>query len=144
MANDRSRSGGVVWGVLDVPDSDMGDYKVVSWAIEELRRKQEKPFFLACGIFRPHLPWYVPQKYVDLFPLESIQLPKTLKGDLADVPRALCEIEAPWYETRRVEDVQVAQIRRKMIGDAALQEKPGCGIKLRSLSERLRKWFQND
>ena len=61
---------------MDVPDTEMGDYKVASWASGELSRKQDKPFFLACGIFRPHLPWYVPPKYFDMHPLKNIQLPK--------------------------------------------------------------------
>jgi arylsulfatase A-like enzyme len=74
------------WAALKNPDSDMGDYKVVDWAAGQLRRKHDKPFFLACGIFRPHLPWYVPQKYFDLFPLGSIQLPTVKNDDLDDVP----------------------------------------------------------
>ena len=74
------------WGPLDVSDSAMGDYKVVEWAASELSRKQEKPFFLACGIFRPHLPWYVPRKYFDMHPLAKIVLPKVNPRDLDDVP----------------------------------------------------------
>ena len=35
---------------------------------------------------RQHVPWYAPQKYFDLFPLDEIQLPSHLKGDLDDVP----------------------------------------------------------
>ena len=41
---------------------------------------------LAAGIFRPHLPWYVPQKYFDMHPLETIELPPYLENDLDDVP----------------------------------------------------------
>ena len=48
-------------------------------------RFHEKPFFLACGIFRPHLPWYVPQKYFDQFPLDAMQLPEVLEIDLDDL-----------------------------------------------------------
>ncbi|NIP97337.1 MAG: hypothetical protein GWO24_29440, partial [Akkermansiaceae bacterium] len=46
----------------------------------------DQPLFLACGIFRPHLPWYVPQKYFDQYPLQDIQLPHHLEGDLDDNP----------------------------------------------------------
>ncbi len=34
------------------------------------------------------MPWYVPRKYFDMFPLESIQLPKVLEDDLKDIPSA--------------------------------------------------------
>jgi arylsulfatase A-like enzyme len=43
---------------------------------------------VAVGIFRPHLPWYVPKKYFDLFPPEEVILPKVKKDDLDDVPEA--------------------------------------------------------
>jgi arylsulfatase A-like enzyme len=64
----------------------MSDWKVVDWTIEQLDRAQPDPFFLACGIFRPHLPWYVPQDYFDRYPLESVTLPTVRTDDLRDVP----------------------------------------------------------
>ena len=69
---------------LDVPDEETSDYKVVQWGISQLKRKHETPFFLACGIFRPHIPWEVPQKYFDMYPLEEIKLPPHKEGDLKD------------------------------------------------------------
>jgi arylsulfatase A-like enzyme len=56
------------------------------WIITELKKPQEKPFFLAYGLTKPHLTWSVPQKYFDLHPLEGIKLPPTKKGDLDDLP----------------------------------------------------------
>src|SRR5262249_20803166 len=41
---------------------------------------------LACGLFKPHLPWYVPEKYFDMFPLDKITLPSVKQDDLDDVP----------------------------------------------------------
>ena len=41
---------------------------------------------LNCGLFHPHYPWYVPQKYLDMYPLDAIELPPVRKGDLNDVP----------------------------------------------------------
>ena len=73
------------WSALEIEDSLMGDYKSVTWISDQLQKKQDKPFFLACGIYRPHLPWYVPKKYFDMFPLESIQLPMILENDLEDL-----------------------------------------------------------
>jgi arylsulfatase A-like enzyme len=82
----HSRAGGIVWGRLDVADEQMNDYRMVSWASDVLRQPHDRPFFLACGIFRPHMPWQVPRKYYDMFPVDSIKLPETLDDDLADVP----------------------------------------------------------
>jgi arylsulfatase A-like enzyme len=61
---------------------------VVDWAIGELARKRDKPFFHAVGIFRPHIPWYAPTKYFDLYPANDVILPKVKDDDLADVPSA--------------------------------------------------------
>ena len=67
-------------------DETMEDYQSVSYIIEKLREKRDQPFFLACGLHKPHLSWTVPQKYFDLYPMDSILLPKNLETDLDDVP----------------------------------------------------------
>jgi arylsulfatase A-like enzyme len=78
------------WCPLDAEDSDMADDKSVDYVIEQMNREdQDKPFFLGCGIYRPHLPWYVPQQYFDMFPLDTIQLPPLKEGDFERLsPRA--------------------------------------------------------
>lgn len=73
------------WASLDIEDPLMGDFKSVEYVSKQLRRDHDKPFFLACGIYRPHLPWYVPKKYFDLFPLDTVRLPKVLENDLDDL-----------------------------------------------------------
>ncbi len=88
LKDPKSRAGGIIWGALDVADKKMNDYQVATWATKFLAKDHDKPFFLACGIFRPHMPWQVPRKYYDLFPLEKIQLPKTTSDDLSDIPDA--------------------------------------------------------
>jgi arylsulfatase A-like enzyme len=67
-------------------DADMPDYRAASYALEKLGTKHEKPFFLAIGFVKPHMPFAVPKKYFDMFPLETIALPPTKTNDLADVP----------------------------------------------------------
>ena len=76
------------WAALEVTDEEFGgDWLVTKSIAEQLQREQEKPFFIACGIYRPHEPWFVPKAYFEPFPLESIQLPPGFKeGDLDDVP----------------------------------------------------------
>ena len=74
------------WGAVAGDDDDMYDGKVVNWTIDELGKPVDQPFFLACGFTKPHLPWYAPQKYFDLHPIESIVLPDTLDHDRDDLP----------------------------------------------------------
>jgi len=74
------------WGSLDIPDEDYDDTLSADFAVRFLQQKQDRPFFLACGLFRPHLPWYVPQKFFDLYPLDEIRLPQIRADDLDDVP----------------------------------------------------------
>lgn len=78
------------WAALDVTDEEFGgDWSVSKWIGEQLSKQHEKPFFLGCGLYRPHEPWFVPKKYFEPFPLESIQLPPGyLEKDLDDVPEA--------------------------------------------------------
>lgn len=69
---------------LAVPDEQTGDHLLVDWATAELQKPQSKPLFLAVGLFRPHIPFEVPQKWFDLHPLESVRLPAYRKDDLDD------------------------------------------------------------
>jgi arylsulfatase A-like enzyme len=71
---------------LDIPDSLMPDGKTAKWAAEFLKIKHDKPFFLAIGMYRPHIEWYVPQKYFDMYPISDIHLPEYLENDLEDIP----------------------------------------------------------
>ncbi len=76
------------WGPLPATDEQYGgDYLVTQWVSEQLSQEHPQPFFLACGIYRPHEPWFVPQQYFEPFPLESIQLPPGYReDDLDDLP----------------------------------------------------------
>lgn len=76
------------WASLQISNLDMADAKVVDWASKQLAKTHKKPLFLSVGIYRPHVPWYVPKKYFDRFPINEIQLPKHLSNDLGDIPVA--------------------------------------------------------
>jgi choline-sulfatase len=81
------------WGALPIADKEYDDAVTTAYAVRFLKKwgsedhsSKPKPFFLACGMFRPHLPWYVPQKYFDMYPLADIVLPTTRADDLDDLP----------------------------------------------------------
>ncbi len=83
---------GPIFEAPDVPDSAYHDGQVADKTIEDLKRmkKEGKPFFLACGFRKPHLPFYAPKKYWDLYDRKKIEVadnqyrprhaPKSLKG----------------------------------------------------------------
>lgn len=87
--------GGIRFAPLDCRDEDLPDYKIVSYTIEQLQKRHGKPFFLACGLHKPHMPWNVPRKYFDMFPADMIELPPHIEKDLADIPPAGVRMAGP-------------------------------------------------
>ena len=74
----------VDWGLFGT-DQDRGDWKVAGWAETKLKEMpQDKPFFLAVGFFFPHVPCYVSQKWLDMYPDDNLVLPEIPADDLDD------------------------------------------------------------
>ena len=69
---------------LPQPEESYVNHLVTDWAIEQMNQSGDKPLFLAVGLFRPHIPWEVPKRWFDLYPLDEVQLPKHLQGDMTD------------------------------------------------------------
>lgn len=74
------------WGAYPEQDEEMSDHQAASWAVERLSKKHGSPFMLMVGFLRPHVPWFVPQKWFDLYP-DPTQLtrPPYRPDDLDDV-----------------------------------------------------------
>ena len=102
------------WGPVNVPDDRMGDWKVANWAIGQLRKRHDKPFFLGCGFFRPHLPWYVPPKYFDMYPVDKVTLPNVNENDLDDVPPIGKKMAKPGNDHKKV--IEYNQWRKAVQG----------------------------
>ena len=77
----------VDWGVFPHKDEDKGDWRVASWAVEQLEDTPEEPFFMSVGFFLPHVPCYATQKWFDLYPDGKSLLPPIMKHDRDDTPR---------------------------------------------------------
>ena len=88
LLSDSVGVGGIRFAPIGNPDNELQDYRTVDWCIEQLGQSHDKPFFLGCGLYKPHMPWNIPKKYFEQFPLDSIELPPTIADDLADVPPA--------------------------------------------------------
>lgn len=71
------------WGTWPGNIEQAVDYKTSEYAIGFLQREHTKPFFLNVGIYKPHSPFFAPQEFFDLYPLENLQTPEIIKENWA-------------------------------------------------------------
>ena len=96
----------VDWGTFPHKDEDKGDWKIASWAVDQLDQKPQEPFFMSVGFFLPHVPCFATQKWFDLYPDNDTVLPDILRGDRKDTPRFSWYLH--WY---------LPEVRRKWLED---------------------------
>jgi choline-sulfatase len=87
-----ARSGLWDYGPQQYAEEKFGDFVDATWAIEQLQAEHDEPFFLAVGLYRPHVPWYAPQRFFDARPLAKVQLPEVRDNDRDDLPKAAIEL----------------------------------------------------
>ncbi|KAK7097570.1 hypothetical protein V1264_004525 [Littorina saxatilis] len=81
-----------------LPDEENADFAV---SFLQNRSVDQKPFFLALGFHKPHLPFRYDAKYKDLYPLSKIQL-----ADNQNVPMMMPYVSfSPWNNLRRFQDI---------------------------------------
>ncbi len=98
------------WGVwpLDNDDTTKGDYRVATWAAEQIKAAPKgQPFFIAAGFFLPHVPCYATKKWFDLYPDDDSVLPLVLDGDRDDTPRF------SWYLHWSLPEPRLAWLKEK-------------------------------
>ncbi|MHC4110084.1 MAG: sulfatase-like hydrolase/transferase [Planctomycetota bacterium] len=80
LTRKNQRGKGPAFESADVLDNAYFDGMIADKAVSDLKRlsDMDKPFFLALGFFKPHLPFNAPKRYWDLYKREKI--------DLADNP----------------------------------------------------------
>lgn len=77
------------WGALereDIPGGKMYDELISAWAVDKLSEDHAKPFFMAVGFVRPHVPYTAPEEYFDLYRLDDIAIPEVPEDEMADIP----------------------------------------------------------
>ena len=76
------------WGVYPENDEDQADWKIASAAVAKIESVgQDKPWFITCGFRLPHVPCYASQKWFDLYPDETLQMPPVKENDRDDLPK---------------------------------------------------------
>lgn len=109
-AKGSARFGGTLsWLAADGADADQTDGKIADAVIAQLEANKDKPFFLACGFFRPHTPYVAPKKYFDMYPADKLTLPTVPEGHRAAGP-------APAFGSAKPEqDKLTDDLRRKAL-----------------------------
>ena len=96
----------------DTADESYTDGNIAKLAVDFVNGyDSEKPFFLAVGFNKPHLPFVAPKKYWDLYEREKIKLPEYLKPPKEKTPYTL----SPYKE---IEDY----ISKTIIDEAKIKE----------------------
>jgi iduronate 2-sulfatase len=73
----------------DADDAVHSDGKTAAKAVELIQKHAGRPFFLAVGFVRPHVPFVAPRKYFEPFlPYDKLPLPPKIAGDWDDIPKA--------------------------------------------------------
>jgi iduronate 2-sulfatase len=99
----------------DVPDEAYYDGRVAAETVRVLAelKKQDKPFFLAVGFWKPHAPFNAPKKYWDLY--DKNKLPELNANRPAGAPEVAFhdsrEILGPPKEQRPLTPEQVLEMR---------------------------------
>lgn len=103
---------GIAWNENTAADDDLVDGNFAKTAIEWLeKRDTSKPFFLAVGFHRPHLPLVAPAKYFDLYPFDQITVPSQPADDEADIPLPARSAAVPGYDVTATPEQRRAAIR---------------------------------
>lgn len=85
--------GGNTFVVVEAEGGDEvhSDGKTAAKAVELIGEyaRAQKPFFLAVGFVRPHVPFVAPRKFFEPFlPYDKLELPPKVEGDWEDIPKA--------------------------------------------------------
>ena len=89
LGADYEDGNSLCYGALDredMPKGKMYDELIAEWAVKNLKRDHDKPFFMACGFVRPHVPFTAPKEFFDLYNLADIKSPEVPDGEMSDIP----------------------------------------------------------
>ena len=99
------------WHSFDTDDSNLQDGKLANYAVSTLKEIKQnrtkgdnRPFFLAVGFRKPHLPFFCAKKYFDEYPpADQIALPKNpaVPKDFPPIARSVCSYIEVFNDTKQ-------------------------------------------
>ncbi len=117
---------GLSWQEIPGGDDQLVDGTFAKTAIEWLDKQDAtKPFFLAVGFHRPHLPLVAPAKYFDLYPMKNITLSDEPADDEADIPPPARNGAVPGYTVSTTPEQRRAAIRAYLACVSYVDEQAG-------------------
>ncbi|XP_041973462.1 iduronate 2-sulfatase [Aricia agestis] len=89
------------------PDKTLPDLEILDNTLKILnKRDSEKPYFLAVGLHKPHIPLKYPKKYKDMVPIQNVQPPR-----FPFKPENLPLVSwHPWTDLRSRDDIKSLNI----------------------------------
>jgi len=96
LTPDRQIGGALSFFVGQGTDEEETDGRGATEAIRLLEELKDRPFFLAVGFYRPHVPATAPKKYFDMYPLDRIRLAKE-PAHISSMPEAALTVRPPHY-----------------------------------------------
>lgn len=93
----RGLGSALAWLATEAPDAEHTDGKVADETIRLLEKYRDKPFFLAAGFYRPHVPEVATRNYFDLYPLEQVTLPTEPAEHFQHIPYAALNVRPLHY-----------------------------------------------
>lgn len=91
----KNIGGSLTYFIAKGSDDEHTDALIAAEAVRQLEEKKDKPFFLAVGFFRPHVPCTASKETFDLYPTEKIKLPSPDRTGIPEI--ATASVKTPNY-----------------------------------------------
>ena len=94
------------WLAADGEDEEQTDGIVATESIKLLEQfaKEDKPFFLGVGFYKPHTPYVAPKKYFDMYEKADIKIPYTPEGYFETIPKPAADMLTRWQAQNNLSD----------------------------------------
>ncbi len=102
---------GMQW-IAAATDKGQADTTAADHALALLEQHKDRPFFLAVGFVRPHLPFVAPARFYDLYPLNTIEVPKNPPNDLDDIPEASKSVRPHLWHNMKMDELRIREALR--------------------------------
>jgi uncharacterized sulfatase len=90
-------------------DAEITDALGATEVIRLLRKPRTQPFFIAFGLFRPHVPWVVPESYFERYPLDQMSPYPLSESELTLAPPCAYWTEPPNFGMDTAQQKQALQ-----------------------------------